>query len=204
MNVSCIVLAGGKSTRLGRNKLAENIGNRSLLERVVSKLTIFNEEIIVVTAKDSSIPQLNNDSKLKIVNDIYPGKGSLGGLYTGLVSSMNLYNLVVACDMPFLNIDLLQYMVSLSGDYDAVLPRVNKSVLEPLHAVYSRNCISPLEALIKENKLSILELFPMIRVRYLDDEEIDWFDPQHRSFFNINTEADLIAGKEIAGKEGFY
>ena len=201
MDVSCIVLAGGKSTRLGRNKLVETIGNRSLLERVISILSAFHSEIIVVAARESSLPQLTEYPKLRVVEDIYPGKGSLGGVYTGLTYSGTLYNLAVACDMPFLNLDLLRYMIGLSEDYDVVIPRVNNEILEPLHAVYSRNCIPQIEFLIKENRLSILELFPMVRVRYVDDLEISRFDRQHRSFFNINTEADLAAGKEIARKE---
>ena len=102
LDVSCIILAGGKSRRLGRNKVIEKIGNQSLLERVVSSLSVFNSEIIIVAARESFLPQLTNYPKLKFVNDIYPGKGSLGGIYTGLVGSKLFYNVVVACDMPFL------------------------------------------------------------------------------------------------------
>ncbi len=202
MDVSCIVLAGGKSTRLGRNKIVETIGNKSLLERVVSCLASFNNEIIIVTAENSSLPQLTNFPKLKVIKDIFPGKGSLGGIYTGLVASEAFYNLVVACDMPFLNLDLLRYMISLDEGYDVVIPKVNE-ILEPLHAVYSRKCLSPIEFLINQNRLSILELYPMVKVRYLEKIEIDRFDPRHLSFFNINTEADLRAGIDLARKEGF-
>ncbi len=203
MDVSYIILAGGKSTRLGRNKVFEIIGQKSLLERAVSCLSSFKSEVIVVKAKDSSLPQLAGYPELRIITDIYPGKGSLGGIYTGLVASKAFYNMVVACDMPFLNLDLLRYMIDLAQEYDVVIPKVDDEILEPLHAVYSRNCIPPLEFLIKENRLSILELFPMVKVRNVANSEINRFDPLHLSFFNINTEADLQKGLKLAGKEGF-
>jgi molybdenum cofactor guanylyltransferase len=201
LDVSCIILAGGKSKRLGRNKVTEKIGNASLLERVISAVAPLNNEIIIVAAKESSLPQLTNYPKLKLVTDIYPGKGSLGGVFTGLTVSETLYNLVVACDMPFLNLDLLRYMVELAGGFDAVVPKLRDNILEPLHAVYSRNCISAMESLVKQNRLSILELFPLIKVRFIGEAEIESFDPKHLTFFNINTETDLEAGRSLLKRE---
>jgi molybdenum cofactor guanylyltransferase len=200
LDVSCIVLAGGKSRRLGRNKVIEKIGDQSLLERVVSSLSVFKSEIIIVTAKESALPQLTSYPKLKLVNDIYPGKGSLGGIYTGLVSSESFKNVVVACDMPFLNLKLLRYMVDLTTGYDAVVPRACEDILEPLHAVYTKDCIPKIELLIKQDRLSILELFPLVKVRYVENAEINKFDSEHISFFNVNTEADLQAGKKLADR----
>lgn len=201
LDVSCIILAGGKSTRLGRNKLSELIGKQSLLERVVSSLLAFESEVIIVTAPDSSLPQLTEHSKIIFINDIYPGRGSIGGIYSGLMVSKSFYNLVVACDMPFLNLDLLKYMIKISIGYDVVVPRVDNQTYEPLHAVYAKNCIEPLERLIKENVYRILELYPRVKVRYIENAEIDRFDPDHISFFNINTEADLKLGRELARKK---
>jgi molybdenum cofactor guanylyltransferase len=200
LDVSCIVLAGGKSTRLGRNKIFETIGHRSLLERVIFCLTSLQCEITVVIASESSLPQLTNHPELKFVKDICPGKGTLGGIFTGLADSSTKYNLVVACDMPFLNLNLLRYIISLSEGYDVVIPQT-KNILEPLHAVYSRNCLSTIETLLQKDKLSVLELYPLVKVKYVTEAEIDRFDPQHLSFFNVNTEADLKAGIELARKE---
>jgi molybdopterin-guanine dinucleotide biosynthesis protein A len=203
LDVSCIILAGGQSTRLGRNKVVERIGNQSLLERVVSSLSTFRKDIIIVEAKNSSLPRLEGYPKLKIVQDIHPDRGSLGGIYSGLVSSQSFHNLVVACDMPFLNLGLLRYMMDIADGYDVIVPKVSQEIFEPLHAIYSLNCAASLELLIRENKFKILELFPLVKVRYLEIAEIDRFDPQHLSFFNVNTEADLKAGRELARKEGF-
>jgi molybdopterin-guanine dinucleotide biosynthesis protein A len=106
---------------------------------------------------------------------------------------------VVACDMPFLNLGLIHSMIDQAHDCDVVIPRLN-GVLEPLHAVYTRNCISKAEFLIKQNRLSILELYPMVIVKYIETDSINKYDPRHLSFYNINTEEDLQLGKELAGK----
>ena len=196
MDISCIVLAGGKGLRLGRDKALETIGNRSLLQRVVSTLGLFNGDVIIVSAREQSLLQSIDYPKLRIVTDIYPGKGTLGGIYTGLVVSDSLCNLVVACDMPFLNHDLLHYMIQLSPSFDVVVPRLGNMV-EPLHAVYSKDCLVSVEYLLKQGNLSVTELFTLVRVRYVEAEEIDRFDPKHLSFFNINTEADLNTAREL-------
>jgi molybdenum cofactor guanylyltransferase len=200
LDVNCIILAGGKSARLGRNKLIEKLGGRNLLERVIARLAYFNSEIIVVAAQDSTLPDLAGLSGIRIIKDIIPGKGSLGGLYSGLTASDKIYNLAAACDMPFLNLKLFEYMIGLAQDYDAVIPLV-KNFKEPLHAVYSRNCLPAMQYLIEKDQLSILELFKIIKVRYLNAGEIEKFDPKHLSFFNINTEAELRAGRDMAEQE---
>jgi molybdopterin-guanine dinucleotide biosynthesis protein A len=99
--------------------------------------------------------------------------------------------------MPFLNRSLLDYMIGVSDGFDFVLPKVN-SFYEPLHAVYSKNCIAPAEALIRQGRKVIIELFDHIKVRFVEAEEIDRFDPQHLSFFNINTREDLDLARKIA------
>jgi molybdopterin-guanine dinucleotide biosynthesis protein A len=197
LDTSCIILAGGKSLRLGHDKVLESIGNKSLLEQVISKIDSLGKEIIIVTAEERTFPRLASNPKLKIVNDIFPGKGSLGGIYTGLVTSDSFYNIVVACDMPFLNRDFLSYMIEVSYDYDFVLPHINNQ-FEPLHAVYSKNCIAPIEFILNQGRKVIVELFNLVKVKYIEAEEIDRFDPQHLSFFNINTKEDLETARKIA------
>jgi len=186
--------------RLGRDKVVEAVGNTSLLERVVSNLSLFNSDIIIVTAVKQFLPQFIDYPKLRLVTDIYPGKGALGGIYTGLATSDSFYNLVVACDMPFLNQDLLCYMVQLADGFDLVMPRLG-NLVEPLHAVYSKGCLAPMENLLKQGNLKVSDLLALVKVRYLDAEEIDQLDPKHLSFFNINTETDLETAQELA-REG--
>jgi len=134
--------------------------------------------------------------KAKVVVDIYPGKGSLGGIYTGLVSANTFYSLVVACDMPFLNRALLRYLVGLAPDFDVVVPNVN-GWIEPLHAIYSKNCLTPIEKLLHQGKLGVRQLFDLVNTRYVCEDEIIKFDPERLSFFNINTKDDLEKAKTL-------
>ena len=198
MNISRIVLAGGKSLRLGCDKASEAIGNRSLLHWVVFNLASFDSDVIIVAAKQQSFLQCVNYPKLKVVADTYPAKGPLGGIYTGLSVSSSFHNLIVACDMPFLNRTLLSYMIQLSADFDLVIPRLG-NLVEPLHAVYSKDCLTAIEYQLKQGNLRIAELFSMVRVRYVEFEEINRFDPGHSSFFNVNTKADLNMARELVG-----
>jgi molybdopterin-guanine dinucleotide biosynthesis protein A len=197
LDISSIILAGGKSTRLGHDKVLENFGNTSLLEQVISRLDSLSKEIIIVTAKERTFTHLASRPKVKIVSDIFPGQGSLGGIYTGLVKSDSFYNLVVAADMPFLNVPLLRNMIKNADGFDFVLPRVN-GLFEPLHAIYSRNCIQPIEHIFNEGKKVIIELLNYVKVRYIEADEVDKFDPQHLSFFNINTREELELARKIA------
>lgn len=202
MTITSIVLAGGRSSRLGREKLAEVIAGKSLIERAISRLSPLSQEIIVVISQKqarSSLPSYTYP-EAKTVVDLYPEKGSLIGIYTGLVHSTDFLNVVVACDMPFLNLELLQYMVKIASGSDVVIPRLGNQT-EPLHAVYSKNCIKPIEERIKQGNLKVTGFFDSVKVRYLGEEELDRFDPERLSFFNINTEADLKRARILATRE---
>lgn len=201
MDISCIILAGGKSIRFGHDKVLERIGKISLLELVISRIDPLSRDIIIVTAKKRTFAPLANHPKVKTITDILPGRGSLGGIYTGLKESKTFYNLVVAADMPFLNESLLRYMIKVANGYDFVLPRIN-NMYEPLHAIYSRNCINPIKAILEQGKQVIIELFNHVKVRYVEAKEVDKFDPKRLSFFNINTREDLELAKKIAGGTG--
>lgn len=197
MEISSIVLAGGKSSRFGHDKVFKTVGGRSLLDLVINRVAPLSRETILVAASKNTLFHSNKYHGLKTVIDIYPGKGPLGGVYTGLLTSESFYNLVVASDMPFLNLALLRYMIQLAADFDLVVPRVG-TLVEPLHAVFSQSCRKPMAHLLQKNELSVNSLFPAVRTRYVEAEEIERFDPEHLSFFNINTQADLRKAEEIA------
>ena len=184
---------------MGRNKIYEEVAGEVIINRVIARLALINSEIMVVTASGQELPAFAPYLKINRVLDIYPGKGSLGGVYTGVALSTSFHSLVVACDMPFLNSALLRYIISLSENYDVVVPRV-AGKLEPLHAVYSRNCLAPMERLLKRDELRIAEFFNTVKVRYVEDSEIDAIDSQHLSFFNINSEEDLIRANELTAE----
>ena len=194
MKVTSAVLAGGKNRRMGRNKALETIGGKTLIEYVIKRLRPLTSQLLVVTSRER--PNLLAAGKVEILVDLYSDKGPLGGLYTGLLASRSPRSIVVACDMPFLNRALLSYMMQISAGFDIVVPRLYNMV-EPLHAVYSKECLAPIEHLLKMGRLSVLELLTLVNVRYVEAEEINRFDPEHLSFFNINTEDNLEKARKL-------
>jgi len=175
--------------RLGRDKAFEPFGKGILVERVLSRLSLFKSDIILVKNHKQDFTHLDSQN-IKVVEDIYPEKGPLGGIYTGLSFSQTQKNVVVACDMPFLNTGLLVYLVQQSEEHDIVVPCENDH-FEPLHAVYSKRCVGPIKELLDKGEKQLIRLFKMVDVRYVRPGEIERFDPHHISFFNINNEEDL-------------
>jgi len=199
MKVTSIVLAGGKSLRLGRNKVLETIGGKSLIERVIERLGSLTDRVLIVTSPE--LLDFPVASEAEIVVDLYPGKGPLGGIYTGLSTSRSLLNIVVACDMPFLNVELMEYMIGLSGDYDAVVPRLKRGMVEPLHAVYSGTCLEKMKFRLENNLLGVHSFLETVKVRYVARAESQRFDPQLLSFFNINYPSDIDRASALINQE---
>jgi len=202
--MTSIILAGGRSSRFGWNKVLETIDGKSLIKWVIDRLTPLSREIIIVTPQGDCFASLiaNIHLSSKIIADIYPGKGPLGGIYTGLVESSCSHAIIVGCDMPFLSVALLNYMTQISPAFDIVVPRIGEWV-EPLCAVYSKNCLAPIHGLLEHNELRISELFNMAKVKYVEEDEVNRFDPEHLSFFNINTQADLDEARKLAVERGW-
>ncbi len=197
MSISSVILAGGSSSRLGKEKHTEVIAGKSLLERTIDQLKPLSNEILIVISTSQSSASFSSYTEARTVVDLYPGKGSLGGIYTGLKHSTSFHALAVACDMPFLNSDLLRYLISLCPAFDVVIPVID-DLVEPLHAIYSKNCLPAIEILLKEGNLKVRGLFDSVKVRYVGKEEIDRFDSTHLSFFNINTREDLENARRLA------
>lgn len=186
LKVSAIALAGGKSKRLGMDKSLLKIDHEWLLQRILSALAALSDDVFVVANDQEKLAHL----AVQVVPDIRPEMGPLGGIYAGLHSMRHERGVFVACDMPFLNLELLRYMILLSADFDVVIPRVGDNV-EPLHAVYSKACVQPIADLLDQRGRRVVGFFHQVRVRYVEQQEIEAFDPQHLSFFNINTVQDL-------------
>ena len=190
MKVTSIVLAGGKSLRMGRSKALETISGKSLIECVVERLRPLTNQILIATSQQQL--DILVAGVAEILVDIYPDKGPLGGIYTGLLASRSSHSIVVACDMPFLNIELLRYMIELSGDFDAVVPRLGKGMgVESLHAIYSKSCLDSMKTQLERNQLEVNSFLNTVRVRYVEQAECQRLDPQLLSFFNINCQSDL-------------
>jgi molybdopterin-guanine dinucleotide biosynthesis protein A len=194
--VSGIILAGGASARLGQDKALVEVAGRPLVERVVEVLRPLADEIVLVTPSPERLVWLG----LPAVDDIYPGIGTLGGLHAGLKAIANPYGLVVGCDMPFLNRDLLAYMISRAVGAEVVMPRVGR-FYEPLHAIYARSVLPVLEQRILDGQRRIRQACAGLRTRYIGEDEIAAYDPDHLSFFNVNTPEDLVRARALLEAE---
>lgn len=185
--VSAIVLAGGESRRLGRDKCMLPIEGQPLLARTLSLLASLAGDLVVVSNDPHRATHLG--VPVRLVPDQQPGVGALMGLYSGLEAARHERAVAVACDMPFLNLPLLRFMIGLAVDYDVVLPRLG-DLVEPLYAVYGKGCLRPMERHLALGRRRIIAFFDEVRVRYVEQAEIERYDPRHLSFLNVNTPED--------------
>ena len=200
-NVSLVIQAGGNSRRMGEDKGRKLFLGRPLIQRVVDRIAPIANEILVTTNRPVDYAFLN----LRVVPDLIPGRGALGGIYTALASARYPIVAVVACDMPFASAALLEAAISLlvREEMDVVLPR-STGGLEPLHAIYRRlTCLPVVRTAIDANQLKIIDWFSSVRVRELSLDEVAAIEPSGLVFRNVNTpeefsEAELLAqpGKE--------
>ncbi len=189
-SLGAAILAGGHSTRMGTDKalLQAWPGGPAVIEMVAARLV---EAGLPPPLLVTNAPHRHAFLGLRMVADDLPGAGPLGGVFTALNHSPFRRVLVVACDMPLLNPDLVRYMASLPDDADAVVPRHSgesgRQRPEPLHAIYSHRCIEPIRRRLERGSLSIVGLLDELNVRYIEEAELRTFDPHLLSFRNINT-----------------
>ncbi len=188
--LSGIVLAGGLSRRLGRDKAVEPFGDEPLIARVIGRLSTLTNETVVVVNNEARGAELPLPDEARVAVDIYPESGSLGGIFSGLTAANNDWGFIVACDMPFLNTDLIAHMLTLREDYDAVVPLLD-GYPEPTHAAYSKACLPHIESRLRAGQLKIAGFFDDVRVRYVSESEILGYDAERLSFFNVNRPDDL-------------
>jgi molybdopterin-guanine dinucleotide biosynthesis protein A len=202
---SAVVLAGGLSRRLGSDKRRTRLwgdGGPTLLERTLALVGELCPDVVAVLNDPERWPDL----PARIVGDVYPDGGALGGIYSGLAAAAHEHALVVACDMPLLSRPLLAAMLARPRDYDALVPRSlaagatrNSLDAEPLHAIYARACLEPMRAALESGRRQIAAFFPAVRVVYLEPDEIRAYDPAGHSFLNINTVEQLADARRLLG-----
>jgi molybdopterin-guanine dinucleotide biosynthesis protein A len=183
--ISLVIQAGGQSRRMGEDKALKLFLGRPLIQRVVDRLRPISDEIFVTTNHPEKYAFLG----LRLVPDILPGLGTLGGLYTALASASSSIVAVVACDMPFASADLLVQAarILVQEDVDLVIPRTIEG-LEPLHAVYRREtCLPVVHSAVESNQLKVIDWFPQVRVREQTPQEVVRIDPSGLTFLNLNT-----------------
>lgn len=181
-----MILAGGLSTRIGRDKGGLKIGGHSLADTAVAVMGAVFEDLVYVTNSPKTAPRRPN---LTIAQDEIPHLGPLGGLLAGLKAIKTSRAFVVAYDMPFVNPNLIELMLAKNSHADVVVGRVGGQ-LEPLHAVYGRQCVLVIEAQLEKGERKIKDFYTLVKVEVVEEAELRKIDPELKSFFNINTWQD--------------
>jgi molybdopterin-guanine dinucleotide biosynthesis protein A len=194
MRVTGVILAGGKSRRMGRDKAFLSFGTGMLVERVIEVLRQVTEDVILIT----NTPEPYQRFGLPMFSDVIPEAGSLGGIYTGLASAKTSYSLCLACDMPFVKPAFLRFLCEMAAEADVVIPR-NAEDFQPLCAVYSQVCREPIRQKIDAGRLKITGFFDQVRVRVIEGELLTRYDPHDVMFFNANTPEEYERARQMLG-----
>jgi molybdopterin-guanine dinucleotide biosynthesis protein A len=198
---SAIVLAGGRSARMGRVKSTLRFGGITLIERLVAELRRVAEDIVVVTAPDAEAIALPRLATAKIVRDEIAYQGPVGALARGLREASHDTAFACSCDLPMLRAEVVSWVVSLlseSSAYDAAIAQIGGK-LQPLHAAYRRRCAAALDAMVERGERRLSFVGEAANVRLIGESEYRLIDPQGRSCFNINTPEDYARALELAG-----
>ena len=190
--LSAAVLAGGLSRRMGRDKalLPLRPGDPPLAATVIARARLVADEVFVVARNRPAYEAFG----VPVVPDLEEEAGTLGGIATALHTAAHDHCLVLACDLPFLNPELLQWLAAQPRDYDALVPRLPGEsrqgggfVFQTLHAIYGKGCLPPIERRLAEGRRQIVGFFDEVRLRPVDADAITALDSEFRSFFNANT-----------------
>jgi molybdenum cofactor guanylyltransferase len=179
---TAVVLAGGKSSRMGTPKALLPFDNEPLIVHIVATLRSLFAEVVVVAAPGQELPSM----PVTLVRDEVAYQGPVGGIYYGLTAAGGDVSFVTSCDSAFLSTHLIAHLVSRISQHDVVVPHW-QGRLQPLHAVYRRSVLPLLEEQLARGELRPVYLFEKVRTLKVDEDEIRRFDPEGSSFFNMNT-----------------
>lgn len=203
--LSVAILAGGQSRRMGRDKALLDVGGQPLLQHVLDRAGSLSDDVLVVATDRPEYARFD----VRIVADRFPQTGALGGIYTAIAEAAHPHCLVLACDMPFLNTELLKYMAAQPRDYDVLVPSLSadrsdqggKETLETLHAIYGKACLPAIERQLRDGTLKVISFFSEVRVRRIPEAVIRQFDPHLLSFFNANTPEEYEWARDRYGSD---
>ncbi|KAB0671254.1 molybdenum cofactor guanylyltransferase [Oryzomonas sagensis] len=186
--ITGVILAGGASSRMGRNKALLMVDGMPLIEKIHRTMIQLFRDVVLVT----NTPEVYAFLPCRTVTDIYPGFGSIAGLHAGLAASSEEWIFVAACDAPFINPDVIRMLSAVSAGYDAVVP-ISEGGKEPLHALYGRRCLAEIEQVIRQGDRRLLILLDRVRTRYVTPEERASIPGAELSFCNVNTPDEYAA-----------
>ena len=193
--VTAAILAGGRARRMaGLDKWSLRVDGERIIDRQIAALEQVAESILIVGGEPGGFADLN----VRVVADAIAGCGALGGIYSALAASETPRTLVVACDMPFLNVNVLHRLVRPSPA-DVVMPRTHEG-LQPLCAVYAARCAPALRRRIERGQLKAASLGDTVRIEEIGPEELAVYDPDGLMFTNVNTPHDYERAKDLRGR----
>lgn len=185
--ITGVIQAGGKSVRMGgQPKALMELGGRRIIDRVVDVMARITGDLVIVT----NTPEPYASIGLPMVPDAFPGGGALGGIYSGLRAARGAAAFTVACDMPFLTVDVARLVIDRAGEADVVIPRTGGQ-LETLHASYAKACLGPIERRLRAGQLRITSFFGDVRVLEIPEVEVARRRAPELVFMNVNTPEEL-------------
>ncbi len=203
--VSVLILAGGRSRRMGQDKVWMALDGVHLVERVVRRVLPIAGEVLFSANAADPFAQLASTLPVpgRVVADLFPGAGPLAGIHAGLSAARCDLLLALAADMPFVNLALVRHMIGLAQGFDVVAPQMphpttGELAWEPLHALYRRSCLPAIAARLAAGERRVFCFLPDVRTRPLTLAEITPFDPELLSFFNVNSPDDWTSAQRLA------
>lgn len=184
-NASAVILAGGKSSRMGRAKALLLFDGEPLIVHIVRALNCLFDHTVAVAAPGQVLPPL----EAAVVRDEVAYQGPVAGIYHGLAAAQEDVAFVTSCDVPFINLRLISHLLSQISNYDVVVPYW-QGRFQPLHAVYRKGVLSILKEQLDRGELRPIYLFDKVRTCRIDEDDIGRFDPEGLSFLNMNTPED--------------
>ena len=198
---SVVILAGGQSRRMGRDKRAlpwrpaADGSRQTLLQHVVATVAAMTDDVVLVANDDPEV------AGVRVVGDLYRRSGSLGGIYSGLAAAAHDLAFIAAADMPFLNPGLIRELVGRAPGADAVVP-VTGGRPEPLHAVYRKSVLKPARTRVQRRELKVAPVFDAVSTVWVQEADLRVLDPDLRSFWNLNTPDDYERALALATSQG--
>lgn len=193
LDMTGVILAGGKSTRMGTDKAFMHIGQVTMIKKIASELGKVFSRILIVSNNPNPFKK---HLGLPVVEDLRLGCGPLGGIHAGLFHAATPYVFITACDMPFIDARLIRILAGACTGYDAVVPKIGE-YLEPLFAVYGKSCLSTLEKALDSGYYKVVEFIAFLHVNYIDEARLKCVSNLKRVFMNINTPRDLYRANQL-------
>ena len=195
--ITVAVQAGGRSSRMGRDKALVPLGGTPLIEHVLQRLEGLGDEVLITTNR----PEDYSFLAARLVADREPGAGALPGLLTALEAARGERVVLVGCDMPFVNRSLIELMLRIDTDAEVVIPRYDE-ILHPLHAVYAKTCFEPVSQALAAGEKRMISFIPQVETHIVEQGVIEEYDPAGLSFFNVNTPEELDQAEQFLGEVG--